>query len=319
MTKVKMLLAAAVAGVLSQAAPAAAEYPERPITMVVPFAAGGGTDISARTIAKFLEEEIGGKIVVVNKPGAAGEIGLAEVANAKPDGYTIGIINTPGIVTIPIEREARFSLDSFDMIAGVVDDPGTINVLESSPIKSIEDLVNAAKEKPGEITVGTQGVGSAGHIGILLLERAAGIDLKPIPFTGASTARNALLAGEIQASMANLGEALTFAAGAPWRILGVMSPEPAAIAPEVPTFKSAGYDIEGGSLRGIGAPKGTPTEVLDKLSAGLAKVVENEEFKTVSKNTYQPLRYVPRDEYNETLKRADTTFRELWKITPWNK
>jgi tripartite-type tricarboxylate transporter receptor subunit TctC len=314
-----MLLAAAVAGVLSQAAPAAADYPERPITMVVPFAAGGGTDLSARTIAQFLEKEIGGKIVVVNKPGAAGEIGLAEVANAKPDGYTIGIINTPGIVTIPIEREARFKLDSFDMIAGVVDDPGTISVLESSPIKSIEDLVKAAKAKPGEITVGTQGVGSAGHIGVLLLEKAAGIDLKPIPFTGASTSRNALIAGEIQASMANLGEALTFAAGQPWRILGVMSPEPSPMAPDLPTFKSAGYDIEGGSLRGIGAPKGTPTEILEKLSAGIAEIVKNDEFKAIAKNTYQPLRYVPRAEYNETLNRADTTFRELWKTSPWNK
>lgn len=309
-----------LAGLLAFAAtPAQAEYPERPITLIVPFAAGGGTDISARTIAQYLEKEINGRIVVVNKPGAAGEIGLAEVAGAKRDGYTLGIINTPGIVTIPIERKARFSFGSFDFIAAVVDDPGTISVLDDNPIKTVADLVAEARKRPGEVSVGTQGVGSAGHISLLLLEQVTGVRLKPIPFTGASTSRNALLAGEIQATTANLGEALTFAKGQPWRILGVMAKERSPMSPDLPTFAELGYDIEAGSLRGIGGPKGLPAEVVKKLSDGLGRVVQNDRFRETAKATFQPLRFLPTSDYVATLTEADGQFQKLWKTKPWNQ
>lgn len=299
---------------------ATAQYPtERPITLVVPFAAGGGTDVTGRTIARFLEQEIGGNIVVVNRPGAGGEIGLTEVAEAKPDGYTIGLINTPGIVTIPIERETRFDLNSFDFIAGVVEDPATISVLESSEIKTIEDLVAEAQKRLGEITVGTQGIGSAGHISLLLLEQAAGVSFRPIPFAGAAPARTSLLSGEIEATTANLGEALTFAEGNPWRILGVMSPERSPMSPELPTFKEAGYDIIGGSLRGLGGPKGLPQDVITTLAEGLDRVVANPEFQKVAKDTNQPLRYVPHDEYVSFLEQANEMHRELWAVKPWQE
>jgi tripartite-type tricarboxylate transporter receptor subunit TctC len=298
---------------------AAADYPDKPITIVVPFSAGGGTDTTARTIARFLEPEIGGTVVVVNRPGASGEIGLTEVATAEPDGYTLGIINTPGIVTIPIERETRFNVDSFAFIAGVVEDPATVNVLETSEIDSIADLINEARARPGEITVGTQGIGSAGHISLLLLEKAADVTFRPIPYDGAASARTALLSGEIEATTANLGEALTFAEGTPWRILGVMSPVRSPIAPDLPTFAETGYDVVGGSLRGIGGPSGIPDDILDQLSTALERVVANPEFQQIAADTHQPLRYVPRDEYLEILAKSDKAHRELWIVKPWNQ
>jgi tripartite-type tricarboxylate transporter receptor subunit TctC len=301
------------------ASPALADYPEEAITIIVPFSAGGGTDLTARTVAMFLEAELGESVVVVNRPGAGGEIALTEVASAKPDGYTLGIINTPGIVTIPIERNAAFDITSFDFVAGMVEDPATINTLESSGISTLEELVEAAKERPGEITVGTQGVGSAGHISLLLLERAADVTFRAIPFSGAAPARTALLSGEIIVTTANLGEALNFAEGNPWNILAVMSTERSSVDGSIPTFAEAGYDIVGGSIRGFGGPAGMPQEVLDRLQIAFENVANDPEFKRISANTNQPLRYIPRDEYAATLERSDEIHRELWEAQPWRE
>ncbi|MBX9594264.1 MAG: tripartite tricarboxylate transporter substrate binding protein, partial [Roseomonas sp.] len=134
---------------------ALAAWPERPVTLIVPFAAGGGTDISARVMAQYLERDLGQPFVVQNRPGAGGAIGLGALAAAAPDGYTLAIINTPGIVTIPIERNAGWTMDSFTFIAGVVEDPATFAVHPDSPIRSIADLIAAAKAAPGMVTVGT--------------------------------------------------------------------------------------------------------------------------------------------------------------------
>jgi tripartite-type tricarboxylate transporter receptor subunit TctC len=304
---------------LGFAAPTLAQYPDRPITLLVPFSAGGGTDITARTVAQFLEQELGTPVAVVNRPGAGGEIALSELAASDPDGYTIGIINTPGIVTIPIERDARFSVEAFDFLAGMVEDPATISVLSSSEIASIADLIDAARERPGEITVGTQGIGSAGHISLMLLEQAADVTFRPIPYSGAADARTALLSGDLEATTANLGEALTFAEGNPWRILGVMSPARSPMEDTLPTFAEAGYDIIGGSLRGFGGPAGMPDEVVTMLSEALGRVAENPEFQKAAADTNQPLRYVPRDEYLEFLATAERIHRELWAARPWTQ
>lgn len=314
----RMILGAALLATAA-AAPALAEYPERQITMIVPFSAGGGTDLNARTVAKFMEKYLGQPVVVVNRPGAGGEIGLSELAKADADGYTIGLINTPGIVTIPIERKAQFSLDSFDFLAAMAEDPGTINVLGSSKITSVQDLVDAAKAAPGKVTVATQGAGSAGHINVLLLEQAAGIKLLPIPFDGSSAGRNALLSGEIQATTANLGEALTFANGTDWRILGVMANDPSPMAPDVPTFAAAGYPVIGGSIRGIGAPAGLPEDVRAKLEKALGEVNADAEYQKVAKEANLPVQFMTSEKYTATLKALDTSFEQLWQTTPWNQ
>ena len=313
--------AAVGAALLALAAPrlARAAWPERPITLIVPFAAGGGTDISARVLAQYLERELGQPVVVQNRPGAGGAIGLAAVAASRPDGYTIGIINTPGIVTIPIERNPGWTMESFTFIAGVVDDPATIAVHRETPIRSIADLIAAARREPGRVTVGTQGVGSAGHISLLLLEEAAGVRFEPVAYAGAAPAAVALLRREIQATTANLGESLTFARQQPWRTLGVMSAERSPMAPELPTFKEVGYDIRGGSLRGIGGPRGLPAEVVERLSAAIDRIVADAEFRATSERTFQPLRYLGSSDYLAYLREADAMHRALWQIRPWNQ
>lgn len=312
-------LTAALAGVWLSGAAAHAQYPNRPITMLVPLAAGGGTDISARTVARSLEKEIGGHIAVINKTGAAGAIALAELARSKPDGYTLGIINTPGIVSLPIEREPGFTIDSFEFLAATTYDPCTISVLSTGPYTTAADFIADAKKRPGEVTVGTQGVGSTGHIAVLMLEEAAGIKLKSVPFTGSSTARNALLSGEISAVAVTFGEAMAYSKGTPWATLAVMAPKRNPLDPSIPTFAELGYPVDTGSLRGFGGPKGMPPEVTGKLGDALRKIANDPDFVAVSNQTFQPPIYLAGNDYISALRATDAKLRTLWKSNPWSR
>jgi len=305
---------------LACAGAAFAVYPDRPITMIVPFPAGAGTDLTARTVAQCMEKQISGAhVVVVNRPGASGDIGLTALAQSVPDGYTLGIVNTPGVVSIPIERPTKYTIASFEFLGNVADSAGTISVHADSPIKTVADLIAAAKAAPGRITVGTQGVGSAGHISALLLEQSAGIRLSMVPFQGASPARTALLGKVIDSSMANLDEALGFRAGAPWRIVGVMSDVRSAAAPELPTFREAGYPIQAGSMRGFAGPKGMPPDVVSKLTVTIKTCAADPEFRERAAKSYLPIRYLPPADYVQNLQRLDTALRALWETKPWSQ
>jgi len=307
----------ALGAMLALAAHAA--FPERPISIVVPFSAGGGTDLTARLLARAMEKHGGQSVVVLNRVGAGGEIGMAFVAGAPADGYTLGIINTPNALTIPIERKAKFSLDSLHLLANIVDDPGTLSVHADSPIRTIADLVAAARLAPDTLTYGTAGVGSAGHISMLLLEKAAGIQLRHIPFKGTAEVRTALLARQIDVATANLGEALGFAQGQPWRTLGQMAPRRSRMAANLPTFTEAGYAVESGSLRGLGAPKGLSPETSQALEALIAKAVNDPEFQAAALKAEQDLRYIPREAYVRTMREMEKKFQSLWSSSPWNQ
>ena len=310
---------AGLAGLPAQQAHAA--WPERPVQIVVPFAAGGGTDVTARLLARFLDRHAGGRgVVVQNRPGAGGEIGMAAVAEAAPDGHTLAILNTPNLLTIPIERQARFRLDSFALLANLVDDPGTLSVHAESPIRSIQDLVAAARARPGGLTYGTAGVGSAGHIAMLLLGRAAGIEATHVPFNGSSAVANALLGRQIDIATANAGEAIGFGHGnGLWRTLGVMAPQRLETAPQVPTFAEAGLRVQTGSLRGLGAPRATPPGILAEIIRALDAVVADAEYRAAMAQAVQAIRYVKGEEYGPLLRGMEAELRALWAASPWNR
>jgi tripartite-type tricarboxylate transporter receptor subunit TctC len=296
-----------------------AAFPERPITIVVPFSAGGGTDLTARLLARSMEKHGGQSVVVVNKAGAGGEIGMAFVAAAPADGYTLSIINTPNTLTIPIERPAKFKLESFDLLANIVDDPATLSVnAQHSGIRSVKDLVDAAKKAPETLTYGTAGVGSAGHISMLLLEKAAGIKLRHVPFKGTADVATALLGGHIDIATANLGEALGFAKGKEWRVLGQMAPRRSPMARDLPTFAEAGYPLESGSLRGLGAPRGLPAETARALAALIDKAVTDPEFQAAALKAEQDVRYIRAAEYTALMTEMKKRFESLWTTSPWS-
>lgn len=314
-----LALAGACAAILFGAQPAAAQFPERPIEIIVPFGAGGGTDIMARIFAEHYSGRLGVPVVVVNRPGAGGEIGMAEVAANPPDGYSLIVINTPNVLTIPTEREARFTWESFDLLGTIAEDPGTLSVHADSGIESIADLVAAAEAAPGTVTFGTAGIGSAGHIAGLLFERAAGISLRHIPYSGSADVRTGLLNRDIQVATANLGEALTFADGQPWRILGVMAADRVDVVPDLPTFAEAGFPISGGSLRGLGVPAGTPAEVLEVLRSAMADVMADPTFIAESEAANVPLLYLDHETHAATLQSTAEGIAALWAETPWRE
>lgn len=293
--------------------------PDHQITMIVAYAAGGGTDTAARTIGRFMERDLGQPIVVLNRPGAGGEIGFTELARARPDGYTIGFINTPSIVTVPIERRARFTLDDFTLIANIVDDPGGIWVLPDSPWRSLADLLAAARARPETIGYGTTGIGSDDHLAILALERATSTRFLHVPFAGSAQVKQNLLSRAIPLAVMNMAEGINEMQQGQMRALAQMGEtrwEPAA---QVPTLKELGYDVVEGSMRGMAAPAGMPPEVLARLAQALRKTVDDPEFQALARQQALPLRFLAPDAYRAELLALRARYQALWAQHPWRE
>ena len=298
----------------------AAAYPERPITMLVAYPPGGGTDLIARALAPFIEKYLGGgaKIVVVNRAGAGGEVGFAALANAAPDGYTVGFVNTPPLLPIPIERAAQFTWQRYEYVGNIIDDPCNFSVHADTPVTNLRELAAYAKERPGEVTVGTTGIGSDDHLAMLKFERAAGVKLRHIPFKGSADVRAAIAGKQIVVAAVNIGEALSFQkGGTPIRNLVQMSPARTNLAPELPTAREQGYDMEMSSLRGLVAPKGIPPDVRDRLVRAVAQSVADAEFQAQAAKFFAPIRYLAPAEYEALVREADAMYRVMWKEMPW--
>jgi tripartite-type tricarboxylate transporter receptor subunit TctC len=310
-----LALSAAVVAPAAQAA-----YPEQPIKMIVAYGAGGGTDLTARLIAPYIARYLGNNasIVVHNRAGAGGAIGFTEVANAQPDGYTIGFINTPNVLTIPIERKVSFTWHSFDLLGNVIDDPGNFSVHKDSPIQSLKDLVAYAKANPGAVTYGTTGIGSDDHLAAMQFERAAGVKLTHVPFKGAAEVHGAVASKQIMLAAMNIGEALQYVkGGSPLRQLGQMASGRTNLAPNLPTFKEQGFDIVMASLRGIAAPKGLPPAIREQLVTAVQKAAADPEFQAKAAAAFAPLRYLGPTQYAAELRDSEAGFRQLWTAMPW--
>lgn len=307
--------AAIAAASLAAAVPAWA-WPDRPIEIVVGFAAGGGTDITARTLAQYLGTALGTSVVVNNKPGASGALALSYVARAKPDGYTLGMTNFPGLLTLPIERNAGFTPADFTYLANLVRDPSAISVAMDSPYKTIADVIAAAKKAPGEVSYGSTGAGTDDHLQMVMFEELAGIKLLHVPFQGAGPLKNALLGGHVALGGLNLGEVMP-QAGKQLRPLAQASAQPSTLAPDVPTFKSQSIDLVLASERGVVAPKGLPEDVEQKLAAALKQIAASPEFQAQMKQQFTEMDYLPGPEWKKRLDAAEVEFRKLWARKRW--
>lgn len=310
------LLATAFA--LPSAAQPAAPYPSKPIELIVAYGPGGGTDLVARLLARHLEKQLEGSVVILNRPGAGGGIGFGELARAKPDGYTIGFINTPNVLTIPIERKSSFHWSQYDLLGNLVDDPGGFAIHNTNNITSLAGLAAYSKANPGAVTVGTTGTGSDDHLAMLLFERATGTKLMHVPYKGAGEVRAAATGQQIVIGAINIGEVLAYQkGGTPIRLLGQMSAERSSLAPQVPTFKEQGIAIELASLRGLAAPKGLPEAIRKKLVDAIATIAADPAFKQQAEAMYAPLRYLGPAAYAAELEATEANFRKLWAEMPW--
>lgn len=303
-------------GTLALAAgPAFAAWPEKPIELVVGFAAGGGTDITARTLAVHLGKHLGTQVVVSNKLGASGELGLAYVAKAAPDGHVIGMTNMPGLVTLPIERRTQFQPTDFAYIANLVRDPSAFSVLADSKYKNLADLIADAQARPGEVSYGSTGVGTDDHLAMVLFERLTGTRLNHVPYNGAGPLRTAVLGGHVTIGGMNLGEVMPFESKV--RILAQASPARSSLAPNVPSFNEQNVKLVFNSERGIVAPAGLPAAVQQRLTEALRAIAADPGFQRQMRQQFTEMDYVEGAAWKARLDKATTDFTALWKSAPW--
>jgi tripartite-type tricarboxylate transporter receptor subunit TctC len=296
---------------------ACAEWPkERPIEIVVAFAPGGSTDVMARAMQPFLEKELGAKIVIVNKPGASGEIAYTYLSQAKPDGYAFSFINTPGYLSMQVQRKLRYDPKSIQAVARIVDDPTAFVVKADSPFKTVHDLVAHAKANPRRVFVGSSGVGTDDHLAMILLEMAADVLLTHVPFPGASETRTALLGGHITVGGLNVSE---FGGGdaAATRPLVTFGDKRSPEAPDVPTAKEQGFEVFMSSERGLATLRNVPADIRTKFSAAVKKVVDDPEFITRAKQLSLPLAYLSGEEWEQQMPKRLQNFQNMWDKKPW--
>ncbi len=244
------------------AAQAQSSYPTKPVSIIVPFAAGGAVDTTIRIIAEDAEKALGQKILVINKPGAGAAEGQGFVARSKPDGYTLLAI-TSSVVTNTLTKKVDFTIDSFDPIVLYCFDPEVMLVSSATPYLKLEDLIEAGKRKP--VLHSTPGHSTSHHVAALILEKKTGMKFRFIHTKGAGEQVPMVAGGHAECMLAAWGEARSMADQGKLRVLGVMSDERDSRLPHVPTFKEKKIDLEYGAWRGIAGPKGTPPEVLEKL------------------------------------------------------
>ncbi len=306
------------AGALSATSAFSADYPDKPVDVIVAFGPGGGTDVAARTIEPFIEKYLDTDLVVINKPGAGGEIGFSLLASAKTDGYTIGFINLPAMFAYSYERETSYSPKSFKGVANLVYDPGIIAVPADSKFKDLKELIQFGLDNPKALPIGTSGsVGSSEHIAILQMQAKTGATFNHVPFGSTAPLRTALLGGHIPAAAFNLSEAVDYMQEGKMRILGVMSEERSPMAPDVPTFKEQGVDVINGSSRGLAVPAGTPDDIVEKLSAAVEKAINDPEYAAKAKSAGVPVLYLDDKKYDKFLTETSKNLDITWEKTPW--
>jgi len=309
-------LAAATAALALAYGPVAWAWPDKPIELIVGFAPGGGTDITARTLAVHLAKQLGTPVVVNNKAGASGELGLAYVAKAPADGYVLGMTNMPGLVTLPIERRTQFKGSDFSYIANLVRDPSAFSVDSSSKYRNLADLIADAKARPGELSYGSTGVGTDDHLAMVMFERLTGTRLNHVPFNGAGPLRNALFGGHVVIGGMNLGEVMPYESKL--KILGQASADRSRLAPSVPSFKEQGVNLVLSSERGIVAPRNLPADVQKRLTEALRAIAADPEFQKQMVSQFTEMDYVEGAAWKARLDKASAEFSGLWKEAPWS-
>ncbi|MDR2509355.1 MAG: tripartite tricarboxylate transporter substrate binding protein [Spirochaetaceae bacterium] len=277
------------------------DYPRRNITMICPWAAGGGTDSILRALSAAAEKELGVTITVENKTGGAGAIGHAAIKNAKPDGYTVGMI-TFELNSLPPQGLIDFTYADYDPLIRVNSDAATLTVKGDAPYNSIKEFVEYCKQNPGAVSIGNSAPGSVWHIGAGLLANETGIDVKHIAFEGGAAAVTALAGGHIQAVTVSLAEVKSQLDAGNVKCLGVMDTKRSELYPNIPTFIEEGYNIVYSTWRGLALPKGVKPEIKAVLVDAFSKAMENPDFIEKARNMNLALAYLPPGEFAVFLK-----------------
>jgi tripartite-type tricarboxylate transporter receptor subunit TctC len=273
-------LAAGVPGI-ALAQDAAATFPQKAVTIIVPFAAGGNTDVKTRLVARQLGEILKQPVVIDNRPGASGNIGIEQLTRAAPDGYTLAMGSFGPLAVNPwIYPKLNFDPKALIPIILLEKSPLVLTVPANRTFKTVADIVANAKAKPGALNIANAGPGGAHHLSAELFESAAGIEMVGVPFKGGGPAATALLAGQVDMMFEQTGAALPSIQAGKIRPIAVTSAKRLSALPDVPTFSEAGYPLVAVSnWMGYVAPKGTPPAIVAKLHAAFAKAMEHPDVK----------------------------------------
>jgi tripartite-type tricarboxylate transporter receptor subunit TctC len=285
-------------------------FPEREVSIVVPFNPGGASDMTSRIIAKGLEPELGKPVVVVNKAGGSGGVGMSQVARSAPDGYTLSYIPVELVMHKALKLSELLPTD-FVFIGQVTMVPAAVTVPTDAPYDTVADFIKYAKANPGKVRVGNSGAGSIWHIAASALEGNQGVTFNHIPFEGAAPAVTALMGKHIEAVTVNAGEVKAGVDAGKLKILAVMTPERDPAFPKVPTLIESGIKLEFAGWGGFAAPKGTPKPVVDKLAAALQKAASSQEFKTFIASRGMVVRYRNADDFGKFVDDQYVFFNDL--------
>ena len=279
----------------------AAAYPDKPITVNVCQPAGGGTDRNLQTLVPFAERHIGQPFIVQYRAGAGGTLAMQEIKGAAKDGHTLAFCDTGGTLFGPIAQNIAFKGDDVIPLAQVTDVPWVFTVHSSTPYKSVQDVIDAAKKSPGQIRASIADLASADHYTWLLFARASGLGatgFRWIPYGGGAPKVRAMLAGESHIDMLLPSLVLEPMKNGIMRPLAVAAPARIKELPDVPTFRELGLDVVDGLSISIFAPAGTPKPVVEKLTSGLMKIKADPEFLTVYNRLGQDVdTFIPGDAY----------------------
>jgi tripartite-type tricarboxylate transporter receptor subunit TctC len=284
----------------------AAEFPTKEVQIIIPWAAGGATDLIFRALAATTGKFFGKAVIVVNRPGGAGAVGYTECMQAKPDGYTLVSAITP-LTILPHQVTTAFTYKNFDPVINVVRDPGMFLVRSDAPWKSLKEFLDYAKKHPDMITVGNSGAGGGVHLIALAFEKTAGVKFNHIPFAGGGPSVTAILGGHINAVSVSPPEGIEHVKAGKLKIIALFAEKRFELFPDVPTVKEQGVDFVMGQWRGLAAPKGTPPDAIKKLHDAFKQGMDDPVFQKNAKDMVVNLSYLGPEDFGK-LMAADHEF-----------
>ncbi|QGP92909.1 Tripartite tricarboxylate transporter family receptor [Neomoorella glycerini] len=293
----------------SQSQKAEDKYPEKQITYLITFDPGGQSDREARRQQPLLEKILGQKVIIDYKVGGGGAVGWSELARSKPDGYTIAGFNLPHIILQPMQQATGYKTEQIVPVALFQSTPLGLAVLKDSPYKTLEDFLNAAKQKPGEISIGGSGTFSGHQMGTLRLEKLTGTKFKYVPFTGSAPQMTAFLGGHVDAVFANSDDLVKQKDKI--RILAFAGKERFEAFPDAPTFKEKGIDLVEAIDRGVAVPPGTPDNIIKKLEAAFLEIAKNPDIQAqMKKEGFVPIA-MGHDECKAYIEKMTGIYKEI--------
>lgn len=287
------------------------QYPNKTVELIVSFKEGGGTDIGARLLAGYLEQELNQFVKIHNVDGYDGEVGFERLAKADPDGYTIGFINLPTFISLPIQRKTAYQVKDVQLIANYVLDPAVLLVRSDSPWMTFEEWLEECRQKPLHMTVSNNGVGASNHIAAAYLAYEAEIELTHVPFGGTTDMLKALEEGYVSASVAKVSEVAQGVQQGDFRVLASFTEERLPVFDDVPTLRENGYDISFGSARALAVPVKTPKEIVKKIEKAFYAAYTNPEHLEDAEKISLPLFYMDQEDVRIYIRQQEQYLREV--------